>query len=320
MTGGTLSKKEAQSLRGRLAFAYSQVFGRAGQLALQQISLHACTVPFRSTMSVVLCESLQFLRERISSGIPRRVSAAVHQTMYILTDASFDDNQSGGLGGVLLNADGQVVEWFSIMLDASMVGRLLLGDSQVVIGELEALAPLIALDLWLQHCKSRHVVFYIDNDGARYSLIRGYSCSVSLSVISHMMAVRLEELVCLQWFARVASASNLADFPSRGRHHPMLPESSMCCHSATMDIYTRCVDHFLVDRAKRMGLGQVANKTNGSQTNGSLLKAKGVKRKMFHGRPQDSNLAKRVQRTKKVRVFSLCFTCCIDVIHVNSVA
>ncbi len=41
LNSGRLEKKEAQSLRGRLAFAYSQVFGRAGQLALQQISLHA---------------------------------------------------------------------------------------------------------------------------------------------------------------------------------------------------------------------------------------------------------------------------------------
>ena len=73
LTSGRLEKKEAQSLRGRLAFAYSQVFGRAGQMALQQISLHACAVPFRPTMNAALCDALKFLGERISSGVPRRV-------------------------------------------------------------------------------------------------------------------------------------------------------------------------------------------------------------------------------------------------------
>ena len=214
-------------------------FGRAGQMALQQISLHACAVPFRPTMNAALCDALKFLGERISSGVPRRVSTAVHQTMYILTDASFNEDQSGGLGGVLSNAEGHVVEWFSIVLETEQVQRLLIGDSQVVIGELEALAPVMALDLWKCQCESRHVSFYIDNDGARYSLIRGYSCSVSLSVISHMMAVRLEELVCLPWFARVASSSNLADFPSRGRPHPLLPESLLSDRVFTKDIYDR---------------------------------------------------------------------------------
>ena len=36
-----------------------------------------------------------------------------------------------------------------------------------------------------------------------------------------------------------------------------------------------------------MGLGQEANKTNGSPLN-----AKAVKRKLFHGRPPNCNLAK----------------------------
>ena len=277
LNSGRLEKKEAQSLRGRLAFAYSQVFGRAGQLALQQISLRACAAPFRPTMNAALCDALKFLGERISTGVPRRVSTVVHQTMYILTDAIFDEDQSGGLGGVLLNAAGHVVE---LMLETSQVQRLLVGDSQVVIG-------VMALDLWKCYCESHHVIFYIDNDGARYSLIRAYSCSASLSVISHMMAVRLEELVCLQWFARVASSSNLADYPSRGKSHPMLPASLMCDQTATKDIYEKCVDKFLVDRSKKVGLGQDANKTNGSPLN-----AKGMERKLFHGRPPNSNLAK----------------------------
>ena len=247
LSAGELDRKGAQSLRGRLAFACAQVFGRAGQLALQQISLHACAVPFRSRINAALKDALCFLMQRISTGAPRRVSAAVHHTLYILTDASFDDDQSGGLGGVIFDSACEVLEWFSIMLDPTQVQKLMFGDSQVVIGELEAIAPIIALDLWKVYCKSCHVIFLIDNDGARYSLIRGYSCSLSLSSLSQPMAVRLEELVCLQWFAvctaRVASSSNLADFPSCGKFHPiMLPESLRSNHDVTIEAYHKCVE------------------------------------------------------------------------------
>ena len=166
-------------------------------------------------MDAALCDALEFLGERISAGVPRRVSTAAHRTLYVLIDASFDEDKSGGLGGVLFDTKSKCKE-FSTMLDTKQVQRLIHDDAQVVIGELEALAPVMALDLWKSYSRSYHVIFYIDNDGARYGLLRGYSCSVSFSVLSHMMAVRLEELVCLQWFARVASSSNLADFPSRG--------------------------------------------------------------------------------------------------------
>ncbi len=56
-----ISKKEAKSFRGRLTFAYSQVFGRAGKLALQQISLHACNTPFKHEMNRSLRDALLFL-------------------------------------------------------------------------------------------------------------------------------------------------------------------------------------------------------------------------------------------------------------------
>ena len=54
-----------------------------------------------------------------------------------------------------------------------------------------------------------------------------------------------------------------------------------------------------------MGLGQLANKTNGSPSN-----ARGLERKLFRGTPANSNLAKRLQKKenkkrKKVRVFFL---------------
>ena len=163
---------------------------------------------------------------------------------------------------MLIDQQGAVLAWFSLMLDEQQVQQFIQGDAQVVIGELETLAPTIAMDLWAELCKSRHIVFYIDNDGARYSLIKGYSSSVSLSLLSRMLAVRLEELVCIQWFARVASASNLADFPSRNMEHPMLPHITMADLHFTLEVFNKGVDEFLGDHSRKVGLGQVANKNS----------------------------------------------------------
>ena len=65
--------------------------------------------------------------QRISTGAPRRVSAAVHQTFYILADASFDEDLSGGLGGVIFDSACRVLEWFSIMLDPTQGQKLIFG-------------------------------------------------------------------------------------------------------------------------------------------------------------------------------------------------
>ena len=109
------------------------------------------------------------------------------------------------------------------------------------------LNAIMAFDLWAHLRRSRHIIFYIDNDGARYSLIKGYSSSLSLSLLSRMLAVRLEELVCIQWFARVASASNLASFPSRGNDQP-LPSNIMCDVATTLHTFDRCADEFLLTK------------------------------------------------------------------------
>ena len=147
------------------------------------------------------------------------------------------------------------------------------------------------LDLWAHLCRSRRIIFYIDNDGALYSLMQGYSSSPGLSLLSRMLAVRLEELVCIQWFARAASASSLADYPSRGMAHELLPCDIVGDTATTLRIFDKCADEFLVGQNDELGLGQVANKTNGSFSN-----VRRSKRKLFHGMSSNSNLTKSVKK------------------------
>ena len=64
--------------------------------------------------------------------------------------------------------------------------------------------------------QDRRVLFFIDNDGARHSLIRGWSSShASNQIIEFFNKVEIS-FQSLSWFSRVPSKSNPADEPSRG--------------------------------------------------------------------------------------------------------
>ena len=89
LTEKHLDKKSAQVLRGKLAFAYAQIFGMSGKLALQHTSWHAFRVPFTTEISGQLYNALVFLKERLWKNESRKISMGVGDHLVLLTDASF---------------------------------------------------------------------------------------------------------------------------------------------------------------------------------------------------------------------------------------
>ena len=67
---------------------------------------------------------------------------------------------------------------------------------------------------------------YIDNEGGKFALIRGYSDSPAISSICQMVAQQLDDFYILPWYSCVPSSSNLADCPSRQIQHHLLKESA----------------------------------------------------------------------------------------------
>ena len=90
--------------------------------------------------------------------------------------------------------------------------------------EFETLAVAMSLVVWHQRLKSTQLVVYIDNEGANYSLIKGYSSASAVIAICALTAAFLDAHCILPWYSRVPSASNLADCPSRQINHPLLKE------------------------------------------------------------------------------------------------
>ena len=218
----SLQKKDALVLRGRLAFCDAFIFGRLGKIALQNITKHAYYNPFTAQISDSLLDSLKLLRDRILNGKPRTLSAKMLQTMFLFTDASFDEKSGAGLGSVLVNTEGKVIAWFSLMVGLDELSIFLEPGRQTIIGELETLVVSMSLLLWGSELQSTQLMIYIDNEGSKYALIKGYSVSLAITAICALASTCLDEKCILPWFSRVPSPSNLADYPSRGWKHPLL--------------------------------------------------------------------------------------------------
>ena len=226
----TLTVKQAQVLRGRLAFSDAFIFGRAGKSALQEISRHAFAKPFVKDIGIVLEHRLLQLANRLKAGGPRCISSRLATSWFVFSDASFERDNEGGLGAVLVAPNGDCVSWFSFIMNEDLLLPLLSKGGETIIGELETAAVAMAINLWSRTLTSQHVVFFIDNDGAKYALIRGYSKSNMITRLCDFSCEILDDAVILPWFTRIPSASNIADFPSRGVQHSMLCESHRISH------------------------------------------------------------------------------------------
>ena len=79
--------------------------------------------------------------------------------------------------------------------------------------------------MWCEGLKDKAYISFCDNDGVRFSLIRGTATG---DAAQKLLKLNLEcKNVCNStiWFARVPTEANLSDLPSRGVSHPLLEPS-----------------------------------------------------------------------------------------------
>jgi hypothetical protein len=148
------------------------------------------------------------------------------ETFFIFTDASFSMKDGGGFGAFLATQDGNIISWFGLHVGTERFTAWFEQGRKNLIGEFETLAVAIALKLWAKLVTSSQVMIYIDNEGAKFALIRGYSDSFAISLICQMVAQQLDDFYVLPWYSRVPSASNLSDYPSRKIRPQLLPDSN----------------------------------------------------------------------------------------------
>ena len=227
---GKMTQPEALSLRGRMQFAKAQIWGRAARICLNAVTEHAYGLS-NGAMSAATCTALSTFRECLLASPPRRISSNLDRPWFMFTDASFQPSNSEnpcGLGGVLVGPDGQQVSAFSIVLDFDFLYKLGYPKKKTVIFEAELVALILGMHLWSKFLSHVPCVFFVDNNSARDISISGHARTEPGATLVGSLLLLEDALGVIAWYARVASASNIADAPSRcskeGIHVPYVDE------------------------------------------------------------------------------------------------
>ena len=105
--------------------------------------------------------------------------------------------------------------YFGLGVPACVV-RLWARDSHKQVIAQAELAPVLLSRLTFPSLFSQaHVICFVDNDSARFGLIKGYSPNMSSARILSDIWLAESKDQSFSWFERVPSPSNIADGPSR---------------------------------------------------------------------------------------------------------
>ena len=94
----------------------------------------------------------------------------------------------------------------------------LLGEQskKQIISEAETLSAVVAHLVWMKEVEMKKPFLYVDNEGTKFSLIRG---TTENEVVDHLVQIFAENevhITSFSWIARVSSHSNIAEAASRG--------------------------------------------------------------------------------------------------------
>ena len=165
--------------------------------------------------------ALQILRQRLLHGKPRIIKAAWRaKPVVIFTDGALeDDNLDHGpatVGGIMFLQGSDTAHVFGCEVPAEVLAHWSSDGRHHVIGLVELYGAILALRHWRKHLEGQRVLLFIDNWPALDALVKGDAAVSTWREVLMVLENPLEVEPCYVWIARVASASNVADAPSRG--------------------------------------------------------------------------------------------------------
>ena len=187
-----LEPAEAESLRGRLHWYCTFLFGRRPCQAVSVLGKRAKGPRGTTHLSPELRESITFLLDKALDAPPLRITRSIRQTFYIFTDGSLEGNFAG-LGGILYDSHGEAIAYFSGEVPSSHLAALRDRSSHPIY-EIELLAVWVAMSLWESTIRESYTLLYLDNEAAQGALI---GCKSSTTCGSAIVSAILEiEVVC----------------------------------------------------------------------------------------------------------------------------
>ncbi|CAE7214548.1 unnamed protein product [Symbiodinium sp. CCMP2456] len=211
---GKWTIREIQSLQGQVNFALGFASGRALKLLQRALGSFIRDPGARAAEDLrALCS---FGIKLLDECRPRVFGCrGPEQPVLIFTDAAYEKGKAS-YGIVLIDAftSTRLVGGGNIPDD--LVNFWKLDSPEQVIAQAEAYAVVLGRLVMRSFIHGRRVLYFVENEGAREVLVKGASRSRTLLLLGSLF-FEMENLdQSLTWLERVASASNVADAPSRG--------------------------------------------------------------------------------------------------------
>jgi hypothetical protein len=206
----------ASELHGKLNFCQSQTFGRAAIPAIREIGKRAYEGGKNSDIPPRLLRAFEFVKDHLRYAPPRTIGACdPTQNILVFSDGAFESGKATW-GFFIHDCADNSRTVAGADVPQVLVDHWLSTVGTQVITQVELYGILLARLFLDRKTLSRKVIYFLDNDAARDSLIRGFSDSNScLSMIYRFYKCEREDPGYV-WFSRVPSHSNIADAPSRG--------------------------------------------------------------------------------------------------------
>ena len=211
---GMLTTGAASKLAGRLLFASSRVFGKAGRAAIRPILWRqqgrgAETLSRRLRSSLLWWLSL--LRGAPARRLHHTIAHAATPDVLLYTDAE----GAGGVGVTVYWCHQNRWEYAAGLVPRRWRRPLRRRETQI--NAFELLAMLTAWETWGEALCHQRVVCFVDNTAALNILLKGWSPLIDLNWVAGRIWLRTavtQASVVWQW---VPSLSNPADAPSLGQ-------------------------------------------------------------------------------------------------------
>lgn len=206
-------------IRGKGQYAASQVAGRVANGVLHELGDHQYKAR-TDELSQHNLDLLARLRDIISNSRPRSISCfGETRPILVFTDAAAEgkDRRQVSIGALTIDTAVRPLRanMWGRPVDDRLIDVWQKGGNVQVIGQAELLPVVMVRAHHLEDFRHRRVIFFVDNDSARQTLIRGYSqATASKSMLRLFVDLELK-CQCWTWFTRVPSKSNPSDDASR---------------------------------------------------------------------------------------------------------
>ena len=215
------SAKQCESVKGKLSYADSQVFGRASKGKIRVFDRKNGS---GKQFTPEDCVALRWLHDWLSISIPRPITSKYSgPPLLLFTDGACEyvlkDLVNSALvtcGAVLLDRRDMSALVFGLEIchQLSDSWRVDSGKEQLVT-EAELFPQLLARLEWRDRLINSNLICFVDSEPAKFSLIRGTSEAPTCADIVYAVSQLDAQLSIWAWYTRVPSFSNLADDPSR---------------------------------------------------------------------------------------------------------